>query len=332
MDKDNSRLLTEIRELVQSGDFALALDRIKAVSHAVSARLYDEVVLLQSRSNRLLRDYRKGIMAREHFDAELNRLAVSLLSLAEEISRDLQKTQHTPEYTSADRPAESFQELTQQQIIGINNLKQISWIETGLRAARSVCRILTPDGFGTGFLVGDGILLTNNHVITSADVASRSQAEFNYQQDESGGFHPTVRYELDSVGFHTNVRLDYSFVRIRQSAKKPPLSTWGVLSLNANADPTPSEHVIIVQHPNGGYKQIVLTANWVIAAQPPILHYTTDTMPGSSGSPVFNDSWHVIAIHHARGPARKDKQGSIRYVNEGILMSAIRDDAGTHWP
>jgi endonuclease G len=53
-------------------------------------------------------------------------------------------------------------------------------------------------------------------------------------------------------------------------------------------------------------------------------------MPGSSGSPVFNDSWHVIAIHHAAVRAADDSQH--RYVNEGILMSAIKPDAGRIWP
>ena len=332
MNEAYATLVAEVRELIRGGDLELALDRIKTASHGSSTPLYEEVVLLQSRFTRLMRDQRKGLLPREDFETELNRLTTALLSLVEEVSRVLPKQRKTPESTDTKKPAVPFQELAYQQIIGINNLKQISWIQIGLRAARGVCRILTPDGFGTGFLVGDGLLMTNNHVIGSADLAAKSQAEFNYQQDESGGFLPATRYELDPVNFHTNADLDYSLVRIRQDAKKAPLANWGTLQLNANADPTPSEHVIVIQHPNGGYKQIVLTANWVIAAEPPVLHYTTDTMPGSSGSPVFNDSWHVVAIHHVGGHLHKDKHGSVRYLNEGVLMSAIREDAGPLWP
>jgi hypothetical protein len=58
----------------------------------------------------------------------------------------------------------------------------------------------------------------------------------------------------------------------------------------------------------------------------------TDTMPGSSGSPVFNDMWQVIAVHHAVGRLSKGGDGRTRYVNEGVLMSAIMPDASDFWP
>jgi endonuclease G len=90
--------------------------------------------------------------------------------------------------------------------------------------------------------------------------------------------------------------------------------------------------VVIIQHPNGGLKRITLTANYVTGTRVPRLHYTTDIMPGSSGSPVFNDQWQVIAIHHAGGKLQVDAGGGTRYVNEGILMSAIRPDASVLWP
>ncbi|MCZ7542709.1 MAG: hypothetical protein M5R40_03845 [Anaerolineae bacterium] len=35
-----------------------------------------------------------------------------------------------------------------EKILGINNLRQIAWIEQGIVAARSVCRVLTPEGPG----------------------------------------------------------------------------------------------------------------------------------------------------------------------------------------
>jgi V8-like Glu-specific endopeptidase len=164
----------------------------------------------------------------------------------------------------------------------------------------SVGRILKPGGFGTGFLVRPDVLLTNNHVLPDAATAGASKIEMNYQQDGKGGYLASVRYALDAQVFRTNKALDYSLVGIKRG-DGPPLSQWGQLTLNPNADPVPSEHVVIIQHPSGAHKQIVLTANYVIAAKPPVLRYTTDTMPGSSGSPVFNDSWQVVAIHQALG-------------------------------
>jgi endonuclease G len=35
----------------------------------------------------------------------------------------------------------------------------------------------------------------------------------------------------------------------------------------------------------------------------------TDTMPGSSGSPVFSDEWQLVALHHAAEQA-KDAEGN----------------------
>ena len=52
------------------------------------------------------------------------------------------------------------------------------------------------------------------------------------------------------------------------------------------------------------------------------MHYSADTEPGSSGSPVFNDQWEVIALHHAsvRAPEHTEFGG---VLNEGIRVSAI---------
>ena len=49
----------------------------------------------------------------------------------------------------------------------------VSFLERGMMAGWSVCRIATRDGqgFGTGFLISPRLLITNNHVIGSAAAA-----------------------------------------------------------------------------------------------------------------------------------------------------------------
>jgi V8-like Glu-specific endopeptidase len=330
MTRDDSSLIRDTRTLIAEGDISLALDRLKVASHGGARSFYDTVLLLESRFNRLSRNRFKGLLTQEQADVAINKLSDDVLEFVATVSAQLDRG--AQEVVKDVAPPPAIQELVHQKILGINNLKQISWIEVGLRSASSVCRVLTPTGMGTGFLVGDGLVMTNNHVIATAGAAAQSQVEFNYQQDAQGGFLQAVRYGLDAAGFHTNIALDYSIIKLRPEPTKPPPISWGCLRLSSTADPLPSEHVTVIQHPNGGYKQIVLTSNWVIGTQAPALHYTTDTMPGSSGSPVFNDSWHVIAIHHAGGTMYKDSHGAVRYTNEGILMSAIREAAGPHWP
>jgi hypothetical protein len=53
------------------------------------------------------------------------------------------------------------------------------------------------------------------------------------------------------------------------------------------------------------------------------LRRPTDTLPGSSASPVFNDSWRVVALHHAGGNLVKNARGERLFANEGILMCDV---------
>jgi endonuclease G, mitochondrial len=52
------------------------------------------------------------------------------------------------------------------------------------------------------------------------------------------------------------------------------------------------------------------------------LHYEADTQPGSSGSPVFNDQWELVALHHASVPAPEHPELG-KFVNEGIRVSRL---------
>ena len=182
-------------------------------------------------------------------------------------------------------------EVSLEKILGVNNLKQIAWLQRGLRVADGVCRILAASEYGSGFLIAPDLVMTNHHVIPSQMVAAATVIEFNYQLNFDREEKATHRYRLDSSRFHTSSALDYTIVGIAAEPDKPDPDRWEEVTLNPHADPVAGEHVSNIQHPNGGPKQIVLTANQVVSTWEHRLHYTTDTMPGSSGSPVFNDSW-----------------------------------------
>ena len=80
------------------------------------------------------------------------------------------------------------------------------------------------------------------------------------------------------------------------------------------------EAVSIIQHPNGAQKAIAIRSNRVTDVFDQYIHYSTDTEPGSSGSPVFSDAWEVVALHHAGVPG----PGGQGYVaNEGVRISSI---------
>ena len=58
-----------------------------------------------------------------------------------------------------------------------------------------------------------------------------------------------------------------------------------------------------------------------------VIRYETDTEPGSSGSPVFDNGWEIIALHHSGGDrAPSDPSGNTWLNNEGIRIDAIVKD------
>jgi V8-like Glu-specific endopeptidase len=165
--------------------------------------------------------------------------------------------------------------------------------------------------------------MTNHHVLSEPEVAAESHAQFNFQEDAFGRLQESVRYRLLGDGLRADLYLDFSLVRIQPEDSLPALESWGTLALTADPPPGVGEHVTIIQHPEGGAKQIALTANQVVNVFEHRLQYTTDTLPGSSGSPVFNDDWKVVALHHAGGNLVTNQRGDRMFANEGILMAKI---------
>ena len=62
------------------------------------------------------------------------------------------------------------------------------------------------------------------------------------------------------------------------------------------------------------------------------IQYTTSTEPGSSGSPVFDDDFHVIAIHHSGGMIAEPGTTRRYLRNAGSSMSAVLEDLKAHAP
>jgi hypothetical protein len=85
--------------------------------------------------------------------------------------------------------------------------------------------------------------------------------------------------------------------------------------------------VNIIQHPEGDYKQIVLSNNKVLNLVEHSFLYEADTLPGSSGAPVFSRQWELVALHRRGVPCVID--GAIvtrggQAWHEGIPESEIR--------
>ena len=89
---------------------------------------------------------------------------------------------------SAERPALRGRDgsITNERIISATrDLLSVEFFEIALDAARSVGRVsIEGDAQGTGFLVGCDLMMTNNHVLASAEEAQFVQLELDFEGQE----------------------------------------------------------------------------------------------------------------------------------------------------
>ena len=191
------------------------------------------------------------------------------------------------------------------------NFLPASFLRDGASNARAVCRIKTRSSLGTGFLIAPGILMTNNHVLGSKAEARESVAEFGF---EPGRETTAVSIHPNRL-FITHRELDFTIV----ACDGEPITEFPRIPLRRSpATVTRHERVNIIQHPSGRAKEVALHDNQVTRIKDKVLHYRTDTEPGSSGSPVFNNEWDLVALHHAGF-----RESGGKAFNEGVRISAI---------
>lgn len=209
----------------------------------------------------------------------------------------------------------------------------IGFLRKGTEVARAVVRIVIGPKLGTGFVLKNNWLVTNNHVLASIEEAKTALVEFNY---EFSGDVPTDQVQelkaertapLDPGNapedkrFFTSSTQDWTIVKIAGD-----LATFGFLEIS-DKDVAVDDFVNIIQHPAGGPKQIAIYNNQVKYVDGKqegyIVQYLTDTMPGSSGSPVFNSEWKVVALHHSGGWVKDPAIAKPVYRNQGTNARSL---------
>jgi hypothetical protein len=222
-----------------------------------------------------------------------------------------------------------------------------SWLRRMEEITARICLLDLPgidsehSSTGTGFLIGPDLILTNYHVIDHL-LARRARAEdaqliFDYRGVQRGSTHrlspawcvakspmSPVDHELQKSRQPSPDELDFAVLRIAgnpsqdrvmgSSGERPR----GYLPLRSDAPRVDEQKpLFILQHPQGQPLKLHVDTVKGENENGTRLRYTTNTLPGSSGSPCLDAQLRLVALHHSRDPADPPR------FNEGIPIRAI---------
>lgn len=224
-----------------------------------------------------------------------------------------------------------------------------------------ICAFEIPSTGGTGVLVGPNLVLTNYHVIEPVMTGQVSPADvrcrFDYKALPSGsGVNSGTAVKLaDSWDvLHSRYsladtraggeqwsaeELDFALVRLAEdvgnqpvgNSPEPQAPTRRWLPLSAAPEALAADDVVVIlQHPQdlevaGGVTlqpmQLAFGTVMGFVGNGLRVRHNSRTLPGSSGSPIFNADLEFVALHHAGEPNnRLDYTGQ---YNQGIPLGEI---------
>jgi V8-like Glu-specific endopeptidase len=247
-----------------------------------------------------------------------------LLTDEQLINHPFSLTSSIPDLKPAKNLQDRFEALYNQRSF----LLKVNFLIEGAKAASSVCRIeFNNRSEGTGFLVAPDLILTNFHVMKppfyTGDVNMRAQkceVKFGVIEGTSAKspfkLHATKWLQAESK------LEDLDFILLKLD--RPVTMNDQIMPLSLESKPVQKgDFVNIIQHPRGRSMEVSLRFNEVVKVTDKRICYLADTENGSSGSPVFDDSWRLVALHHAGQGL--DEEGNTIPANEGIPINAIKE-------
>jgi hypothetical protein len=175
--------------------------------------------------------------------------------------------------------------------------------------AWSVCQITLANGTnGTGFLIEDGYILTAHNVLPDRESARGAKTTFVHPES-----HALQHFELEPEDFASDKEMDCTRVRLKKYLYDN-YRLFGFLTIGTGTLGTGAKVSLIYFDPQLRDVRFSLDRPVVQFSQT-TFRYEAETVPGSSGAPVFNEKGQVIGMHLAR----TDQEN----VKRGVLMRAV---------
>jgi len=225
-----------------------------------------------------------------------------------------------------------------EKIFGTERFNSLNWFRKALERCRAVARIEDTDegGLGTGFLapgaslhpsLPEVVLVTNAHVIHEEypEALDPDQARVTFRALERVDGEVPV-YRVERIRW-ASLPHELDTVIVELDGYPPEVRPLPVATSRPRLDSVSPPQTFIIGHPSGG-EQVMFSIrdNLLLDADDTRVHYRTPTLGGSSGSPVCNASWELIALHHrglTRMPRLHGKQGTYP-ANEGIWIERVK--------
>jgi outer membrane protein assembly factor BamB len=157
-----------------------------------------------------------------------------------------------------------------------------------LKSRSSVGRIESPHGIGigTGVLIGKSFLLTCNHVLSRCQ-NQPAYVRFRCKSDT----YALGKYvfELDIQPIEASSQPDYAVVKVKGT---PPQQ----IARPVNKTLSGGLDVRVIHYPKGRHV-VVSNVGQIVQVGNEYIAHTLTTAEGSSGAPIFDRDWDLVALH-----------------------------------
>lgn len=202
----------------------------------------------------------------------------------------------------------------------------VAFFERCALAAKAVARLGSDvEPLGTGFLISRSLVLTayqnlfDGHGRVYPELTA-ARVLFDFAAGVDGSSLAAIEREGDITGIVGEPEGHWAVLPLTRPAPR----RFPILDLDPGVAIVPGESAHIIHHPEGQRKMVSLGNCNIAARGDATFSYTTSTVPGSSGAPVFNDRWELLGLHYKGDiDARLNHAVSVEHIYRGLRAQGV---------